>query len=62
MLKSGITLQSINTTSGLRYKKDSYLLIENPPEDVIFDKEYRDLIGNPKFELFENNKLIKLNK
>ena len=60
--KIGITIQLINTASGLRYKKDSYLLIENPPEDVIFDKEYRNLIGKPKFELFENNKLIKLNK
>lgn len=59
--KNGKTIKFINTASGLGYKTDSYLLIENPPEDVIFDKDYRDLIGNPKFEIFVNNKLIKLN-
>lgn len=58
--KSGKTVEFINTSIGLDFTTDSYLLIINPPSDIKFDKSFRDLIGAPKYEFLKNHKLNEL--
>ena len=60
-VSSGKTIEFINTSIGLDFMIDSYLLIINPPTDTKFDKSFRDLIGSPKYRILKNHKLNDLN-
>jgi len=59
-LTTGKIDETFSTSNGLDFKKNSYLLILDPPDKSMFDKHYRDLIGPPKFYIWEKNKLKKL--
>lgn len=56
-VKTGKAVSVINTSVGLTYKPDSYLILKNPPHDEAYDKTYREVIGDPKFCIFKDSKL-----
>ena len=58
--RTGKTIGSINTSLGLDYNVNSYLLVANPPTDEKYRNISRDLIGKPKILEFKNNKLTRL--
>jgi hypothetical protein len=60
-MKSGKAVDFIVTSIGLCFNCDSYLLILDPPSDGEFDKGFRAFIGDPRFKILKNNKVIDLN-
>lgn len=60
-MKSGKTVDFVVTSGGLDFRCNSYLLIQDPPSDNLFNKRYRGLIGDPSFQILKNDKLIDLN-
>lgn len=59
-VRTGKTMASMNTSLGLDYTADSYLLIKNPPTDDKYDENYRTLIGKPEIVIFKDNKLTEI--
>lgn len=59
-VKTGNTIATINTSIGLDYLADSYLLVKNPPSNDIYDIDFRKMIGDPRLIIFKDNKLVEI--
>jgi hypothetical protein len=60
-MKSGKAVDFFVTSIGLCFNCDSYLLILDPPSYDGFDKGFRAFIGDPRFKILKNDKVIDLN-
>jgi hypothetical protein len=59
---TGKTILTFNTSWGVDFQPDSYLLIQEPPLQQKYDKAERETLGKPEFDIFKDNKLIALTK
>jgi hypothetical protein len=59
-VKTGKTLEYLNSSLGLSFRNNSYLLISNPPSNEVWNEESRKIFGEPKFMVFKNQKLIEI--
>lgn len=57
---SGKLILFINSSIGINFKAESNLLIINPPTNEIYDEDFRNIIGKPRFYIFKNDSLIEL--
>jgi hypothetical protein len=59
---TGKYFETINSAYNLDFCLNSNLIIWNPPMKIKFDKEERRIFGDPKFLLWNENKLIEIRK
>jgi len=59
-VQTGKVVSIINTSVGLIYKPDSYLILKNPPRNAAYDKSYREIIGEPQFCIFKDSKITEI--
>jgi len=57
---TGKTIETFNTSWGVDFQSDSYLLIKEPPLRQKYNKQQLEMFGKPEIDIFKDNKLIVL--